>query len=664
MIATTYAGTPVYLLSADPQGDIKVTVSRLTECHAGRTRREERRVLGATLRWKLDYAVLVDDRAAAQQFRLSLQAFDAQPIFCPLWPAAVPYGSDPLFTGALHCTWEPDFSAWELHTTSAPASFTPSADARTAPVLWGRLDKMPDPNLVTTEALQANISFVENGPAGYAVAPASAFAAHYGPILHGEAWPLLDFDLDYTSTGAGGVDIQVERKRIGFGRGETETFYPQTPRSQVKCQASGEPADAARLIATFHAAGGTVKPVWFPSTYQPTRLTADPSGTDPHLQVESAAALGGHPQIMLRDGASGANVPRTVTAAAGTTLTLDSAPGALSAESTSLQLLLFGRFAADDLVLTWTPSTFVTGQFTLQELPPDYGSPANEIYEVSLGHVGDPIFLFELSDQVGGAWFWTNYESAITIGGQTYEPHQIDWDQIDEGLNLDDGKTTLTCDSWAGNPLLRLLVPRRGQQLLLILKEWDASGASAPTTLWRCYAMSAAAAGRVIKVPFVSDGRLFDVRVPRRTEGISCPWVIYGSGCGLLPDNKKVGVTFMYQGGIAGQWRVNIASIPAYLNYFAGGWMKRTIDSDDNPTYPILDSSGDATSGYFITLQDAPSPAPVAGETWTLYPGCDQTWNNCGVHGNTANYGGKPRKPAANPAFVSIQNTTPTGSKK
>jgi Phage conserved hypothetical protein BR0599 len=664
MISTVFAGGPVFLLSAEPEGDIKITVSRLTERHAGRTRREERRALGATLRWKLEYTGIIVDRAAAQAARLALQTFDNRPVLCPFWPGARPYGGDPLFAGELSCTWEPDFAVWELHTGPSPESFTPSAAAFTAPVLWGRFDTFPDPDLITTEVPSIPISFVETGLPTYAIAPATSVTFSNGPVLKGQPWPLIDFDVDYTKTKAGGVDVQIDRQNIGFGRGEAETFYPQTPRSQVEAQAVLSGAEAAKLIAIFHASGATVMPLWFPSAYSPVRLIADATADDVHLHVEDVGALGGHPHIVLRDSITGAVIPRTVLSAAGTILTLDQSPGDLRAANTSLQLLFFGRFLSDDLTLTWTSLLKVAGQFTLTELPPDYGAPAGEIYEVSLGHCGDPIFLFELSDQVGGAWYWTNYESAITVDGHTYEPQKIDWDQISEGINLDDGKTTLTCDSWVGNPLMRLLVPRRGQQLLLVLKEWDASGASASIVLWRCYAMSAAAKGKTLKIPFVSDGRLFDQRVPRRTDGPTCPWIIYGAGCGLTPAAKAVAVTFMYQGGIAGQWRVNIASIPAYLSYFAGGWMQRTIDADDNPTYCILDSGGDAVSGYFITLQDAPTPAPVVGETWTLYPGCAQTWDACSAHGNTAHYGGKPRKPAANPAFVPIQQSTPSTSKK
>ncbi|MFA5265801.1 MAG: phage BR0599 family protein [Opitutaceae bacterium] len=666
MLATTFAGTSVFLLNTEPVGAVQISVSRLTERHAGRTRREERRALGATLRWKLDFPIAIDDRTEAQVFRAALQDFDNRPILCPLWPAARPYGSVSLFTGGLLVTWEPDWTQWALHTTPTPG-FTPSADARTAPVLWGRFDKLPDPNLVTTEALAATISFVETGPATYAVAPAASIVPHTGPELHDIEWPLLDFELDYEKINSGGVEIQIDRERIGYGRGEAETFYPQTPRRQVKCTVVADTAaEAARLIATFHASGGTVSPVWFPSGVSPTRLLVDTSAGNTYVKVESVAALGGHPHILLRDATSGAAVACTIASTSGDNwLILEEAPGNFHAEAISLQFLLFGRFLSDELTLTWTSPLQITAQFTLTELPPDYGAPAGEVYGESLGNVGSPIFLFEIADQIGGTWYWTNYESAITItgvGGHTYTPQQIAWDKISQGLNLDDGKLTLTMDSWVGNPFLRLTVPRRGQQLTLVLKEWDAAGTTSPLVIWRGYASSAKASAKILKIPCVGEGRSFELRIPRRIDGPTCPWVIYGVGCGLNPNNFDVAATAVSEPA-ALQLQVALSgSFSAH--YFNGGWAARTVPGEGSPTYAILEST--VSSGGMLTLTlDMPiSPELEDNEAWTLYPGCDCTFAACTALNNTGNFGGAPRKPAANPAFVAVkQGTSPTSKK-
>lgn len=664
MIATTFNNTPVFLLTSEPDGKVDVTVSRLTERHASRTRREERRILGATLRWALSYKTTIADRAVAQQARLALQAFDNRPVLCPLWLAAVPYGQASRYVGALRCTWEPDFEFWELHTTPTPMSFHPSTDAWTAPVLWGRFDAMPDPDLLTTEIPTMQISFVEKGPkaspAAYAVAPAPSVTIHTGPTLHAQEWPLLDFDLDYHGSKAGGVEIQVDRQRIGFGRTEAETYYPQTPRRPVNCSIAGDADEAARLIATFHACGGTVSPLWFPSATSPTRVTDPTFSGDPRVRVEDSSALGGHPYIILRD-FSGVNVARRVVSMTAKQLTLDSAPGDFVADDLSLQLLLFGRFQSDELRLSWS-SPLVTADFTMIELPADYGAPDGEIYEKTLGNVGAPIFLVETADQVGGRWWWTNYESPIELDGHTYEPKQVTWDKLTERLNLDDGKASLTVEAEDGNPYVRLTLPRRGQQLSVTLREWDASGATPAVRLWSGQASSASRKGKILTVPVTGEGALFDTRVPRRLDGPTCPWVIYGPGCDLNPQAFAVG------GTVAGQIAALQLSVAVAGNYpehyFASGWVERLVAGDGSPTYGILDSSASADGKVIVTVDFPFAPAVVVGEALKLYPGCDQLRTTCQARGNVEKFGGQWRKPAANPAFVAVkQNTAPTSKK-
>ncbi len=665
MISTTVDGTNVFLLTADPNlGDaVKIGVSRLTERHSGKTRREERRALGATLRWRLEYNSLIDTVAAAQAFRLALKAFANEPILCPAWFASKPYGESLLFTGGLRCTWEPGWTSWELHTGSSPAGFTPSDEARTAPVLWGRFRTMPDPDLFTTELPKVSISFVETGPATYAIAPAAGVTPHNGPTLHGQPWPLLDFTLDYDKTRAGGVEVVIDRQRLGFGRDEVETFYPHAARRPVKYATIGDAAEAARLIATFHACGGTVLPLWFPSAASPTHLAAATSSGSASIDVESAAALGGHPHIIFR-ALGGIDVARKVQSIDGNTLTLDSSPGDFAPEEVSLQLLLFGRFLSDDLELSWAPDDIVRADFSVTELPTDYSAPAGEIYGETLGNVGAPIFTLEATDPIGSVWRWTNFESEVEIEGNTYEPRRFQWERITQRLNLDDAPVQLSVDSWVGNPFMRLAVPRRGQQLTIVLKEWDAGGATPAVQLLRGVAMSASVRGRVIKVPIIGEGtRLFDMRVPRRTDGITCPWLIYGIGCNLDPEAKKVSQTIAQ----VAPAKFNIyTGAPREAGYFAGGWARRANPGDGSSTYGILQSSESAGPSHTveITLDMPISPSPGAGEVWTIYPGCDGKRETCAMHGNLANFGGQWRKPASNPVFTPVKQSTAPTSKK
>jgi len=661
MISTVYNSSPVFLITLPPDGTMKVTLSKLSDRQAGRTRREERRTLGSTLRWKLDYSALVLDRVTAQATRLSLKAWDGRPVLCPLWMAAAAFSATPMFTGALHCTWEPDFAVWELHRTPAPAGFTPSTLAMTAPVLWGTLEKLPDPSLITPEAGTIPITFVETGPADLAIAPAPSVVVPLGPVLHGSPWPIIDLDVDYSSSKAGGVDIQVSRERLGYGRGQTETLYPQTPRRTTNATVFGELKDFVRLIAVFHASGGSVYPVWFPSGYAPTRLTANTSSGSVQISVEDPNALGGHPHLVLRD-FSGAVVPCEVDSIAGKIVNLKASPGAFAREGISLQLLLFGRFSDDDLVINWESALKLSSQFMLTEIPSDYGSPSGETYGATIGGVGAPIMLLDIEDQVGGLWHWTNYEAQVSVDTFVYEARQFSWDEIQEALNMDDGSVNLTCDSWEGNPFMRLLRPHRGQQLKVTLKEWASGSASTSTWLWSGTATSAKGRGRKLTIPVKGEGRMFEVLVPRRLDTPACSWTVFGPGCELNPDSFAVLATVQASVAVL-QYTVQVSGSFAD-HYFAGGWLKRADSIDGCRTFSILDSVQAGSGLHTITVDLPISPAFSEAEMVTLYPGCDCSWGNCSALGNTTHFSGAPRKPSANPAFTAIKQTTASTGKK
>jgi hypothetical protein len=660
ILSATVSGTLCYLLANRPVGVVKVGVSRLSERHDSLTKIEECRILGASLRLKLDYSCPYTSASQAKSFFAAVRDPLQRPILCPLWPAAIQWGTAARFSSGLTITWEDDWSKWEVHSSPSPSGFTPSSSAWTAPLLWGYFGKSPDPGLDTPEIFDAAIAFVENGPVAYAVTP--LVAPSYGPLIQGQARPLLDFYLeDYGAVNACGVDLTITRTALGFGRAPVETFYPQTPRRTLKAMFTGRDADSfARFVATFHVCAGAVRPLWFPSIVAPTRLTASPTAASSVISVLDAAALNGHPYVALSH-FSGITVARSITAINGNNLTLNSPPGDMRMEDISLQWLLLGRFLGDDITVNWSSSAYWTCQTSLIELPPSYSAPAGEVYGTTYGDVGSPVQLFEVTDQVGGVWNWTNYEADVLVNGTTYTAVKIDWDEISTGINLDDGTCRLSCDSWEGNPFMRLLIPRRGQQLTVVLKEWDVEDGTVDY-LWKGYARSAKSVGRILDVPLKGEGKAFDLNVPRRLDSPTCSWVVYGPGCPVNPATKaKVGTLVSIVSGTT--VRVQLAT-SALVHAFANGWMSRATPGAGSPTYSIADSTASSSNMVDVTLDMALFPGLTVGEQVTLYPSCSNSWESCIAPVPADVFGGAPRKPATNPSFVAIKQGATGGGKK
>ncbi len=127
----------------------------------------------------------------------------------------------------------------------------------------------------------------------------------------------------------------------------------------------------------------------------------------------------------------------------------------------------------------------------------------------------------------------------------------------------------------------------------------------------------------------------------RRRYQRACPHVLYGSACRLNENTFRL---FTLCDSITG---LVIASQDASTNgsaYYAGGYVEWEIESGVFERRYITEHTG-----AYLTLATLPHNL-IAGQSITLYPGCDHTLATCNTRfGNTLNYGGMPYIPAKNP---------------
>ena len=123
----------------------------------------------------------------------------------------------------------------------------------------------------------------------------------------------------------------------------------------------------------------------------------------------------------------------------------------------------------------------------------------------------------------------------------------------------------------------------------------------------------------------------------RRLYGKSCPYVLYGTGCGVDKTAFDTATTVAAVDGLV----LTVAAIGAY-NY-AGGFVEWV---DGGVTERRFIESHDTTA---LTLMQAFAGIAVS-DSVTIYPGCDRTLATCNTtFSNAANYGGWPFFPAKNP---------------
>jgi len=124
----------------------------------------------------------------------------------------------------------------------------------------------------------------------------------------------------------------------------------------------------------------------------------------------------------------------------------------------------------------------------------------------------------------------------------------------------------------------------------------------------------------------------------RRLYGKSCPYALYGQGCGLNKADFDTATTVSAIDGLT----LTVASIGAFS--YAGGFVE-WVDDDGNTQRRFIES-------HVLTalkLTQAFSGLSVS-DAVTIYPGCDHTLATCAtVFSNNFNFGGFPFMPVKNP---------------
>ena len=117
-----------------------------------------------------------------------------------------------------------------------------------------------------------------------------------------------------------------------------------------------------------------------------------------------------------------------------------------------------------------------------------------------------------------------------------------------------------------------------------------------------------------------------NVDYPMRLYYPTCPYVLYEAGCGVNRASFAV----------AGTVIAAVNALLFYTNvgypygYFAQGYIKFTSGALTGVIAPVLDSTSTGT----IALMSGLDSVPQAGDTFVIYPGCDQTPATCAAKFN------------------------------
>jgi uncharacterized phage protein (TIGR02218 family) len=140
-----------------------------------------------------------------------------------------------------------------------------------------------------------------------------------------------------------------------------------------------------------------------------------------------------------------------------------------------------------------------------------------------------------------------------------------------------------------------------------------------------------------------SDIELLNIQIPRNTYQPGCRHTLFDGGCTLSKAAYAVSGTVNSGSSVS----AILSSLSQATDYFTLGTITFTSGANAGTSRTIKWFGG----GSFALTQPLLF-APVAGDTFTAYPGCDKQMTTCASkYGNKANFGGTPYVPQAERAI-------------
>lgn len=251
---------------------------------------------------------------------------------------------------------------------------------------------------------------------------------------------------------------------------------------------------------------------------------------------------------------------------------------------------------------------------------------------------GKPIELYEF--RVGTAYYrYTSADADIVFQTKTYEARAMQRSAFEATSEVARSALNITCERTL--PLLdlfRFAPPGEVVMLTVYRKHRDDSEY---VVAWM---------GRVLNVTWRGVDAVVScesvhtsIRRPglRRMYQKSCPHVLYSAPCGVNAATSKVSKSVSSVSGL----NVTLADMGAYADgHFAGGYVEWEQSPGVFERRAITAQVGAVVSINFQLV------GLTAGNTLTVYPGCDHTISTCNSKfANSANYGGMPYIPSKNP---------------
>lgn len=265
---------------------------------------------------------------------------------------------------------------------------------------------------------------------------------------------------------------------------------------------------------------------------------------------------------------------------------------------------------------------------------------------------GRPIELFKFSygPRTEDVYLYTDSETPITYGGQTYTPVPIQRGATSNTGTLDKTTLEVSMPHTLKVPQMFRVYPPGTTVGLTILQGQAGDPDNQFVAVWVGRAISVSFEGIEAKVSCEPISTSFRRTGLRRNYQYMCPHVVYGPRCRADKPSATTAVSVF---SLVGR-TVTLSGILPSADLHVGGMLEWTTSVGLPESRTIL-ATATVASKTVLTLTGFPSGL-TAGMSASAVRGCKHTLTSCkDDHNNAVNFGGHPWIPLKNP----IGNVSP-----
>lgn len=466
------------------------------------------------------------------------------------------------------------------------------------------------------------------------------------------------FDL-YHQSKSSGWQANSSYSQNGYGVDTPYQREDEAKRTVNLSITSGTREDVYGLVRFFDSHSGRAEGFWLPSREANYRLSVDAVAGESSVTIATDRLLAnqvnrrGYSHISLRCWGHlycGKVVSVVDNGDGEQTLTLDTAlTHGFEADRVAVQLLLYVRFASDELKLSFKRDSWADGSVGFIELP----------YEYQEQETGTrPIYLYEIS----GYWnaTLTSYGKSVVVDGVEYERADINHGAL--SYKAESIQSSLTV-SFATDKLDHpLRVFQRGYPVEPMMVKVYKTTAANPQIDDVFYSASVRSIGYAQKnkmsLKLGSVGDYAETQVPNAWAEARCSRAFGADGCFVNIESLS------FQSSVTDITDLTIdvmgVGAEAALRGFADWFSHGTVRIGDE-LRAVTKQDGD------IIHVSSPFLKAVLGSEVVAHPGCNRLLTTCkGRFDNLNNFGGCPSVPTTNPQLdaISYNSALPSGGKK